>query len=138
MTGKITARSIPAVFFLAFFAVSLLYAATASEALACGSGNKAKDKIAATGSSCGWGRAGGDDFIPGKSTANISYGTRKLLSLDQANEIIKKHLAGLNPSLRTRPGQDAGRFYRFEIIVNDKPIEQLAVDKTTGSIRQVN
>ena len=138
MTGKKTAPSMPAVFFLVFFVVSLLYAATASEALACGSGNKAKDKIAASGDSCGWGRAGGDDFIPGKSMANASYKTRKLLSLGQANEIIKKHLAGLNPNLRAGRGRDAGRFYRFEILVSDKPVEQLAVDKTTGSIRQVN
>ncbi len=126
MIKRQTASKGLGVVLLAFFFISLFYLVASTEALACG----------ADGS--GWGKAGGDGFTPQKNTQSLSDGKRRLLTLVQANEIIKQHLTRLNTNLSARDGRDAGRYYRFQVLNNDKKVEQLAVDKTTGLIRSVN
>jgi hypothetical protein len=126
MIKRQTASKGLGVFLLAFFFISIFYLSASTEALACGA------------DSSGWGKAGGDGFTSQKNTQSLSYGKRRLLTLDQANEIIERHLAGLNPNLKVGGGRDAGRYYKFQVLINDRKVEQLAVDKTTGLIRSVN
>ncbi len=126
MIKRQTASKGLGVVLLAFFFISIFYLAASTEALACGA------------DSSGWGKAGGDGFTPQKNTQSLSYGKRRFLTLDQANEIIERHLARLNPNLKVGGGTDAGRYYKFQVLNNDRKVEQLAVDKTTGLIRSVN
>lgn len=114
------------VFFLAFFLIGIFFFTASTEALACGADTS------------GWGKAGGDGFTPQKNTQSLSYGKRRLLTLDQAYEIIERHLARSNPNLSAHDGKDAGRYYKFQVLNNDRKVEWLVVDKTTGLIRSVN
>ncbi len=126
MIKRQTASKGLGVVLLAFFLFSIFYLAAPIEALACGA------------ETSGWGKAGGDGFKPQKNTQSLSYGQRRLLTLDQAGVIIKRHLARLNPNLSAFDGKDAGRYYKFQVLNNDRKVEKLAVDKTTGLIRMAN
>jgi hypothetical protein len=44
----------------------------------------------------------------------------------------------LNPNLEVGKGIDAGTHYEFEVLVDGKRVDRLAVDKSTGLIRLVN
>lgn len=88
---------------------------------------------------CGWGTSGGGDFTPKAQLNSPSKNTSgKLLTKDQAFRIMSNHLAVLNPKLKVGASQDAGSHYRFEVKINNKNVEYLAVDKVTGLIRPIN
>jgi hypothetical protein len=57
---------------------------------------------------------------------------------NQAYDILSDHISRLNPNLKVGKGLDAGTHYEFEVLVDGKRVDRLAVDKSTGLIRLVN
>ena len=88
---------------------------------------------------CGWGRAGGGDYVPQRrgSSGNIPQDTT--ITQDQAREIAASHVRKLNPSLAVGSVNDAGGFFEAEILSSDKEVLQLlGVDKFSGSVMLIN
>lgn len=86
---------------------------------------------------CGWGRAGGGDFTPQRrdysgyesSTARLS------VTQEQAHDIVANYVKRLNPNFTVGNVVDGGTHYRFDIMSDGKPVDRLAVEKSTGLIR---
>jgi hypothetical protein len=87
---------------------------------------------------CGWGSTGGGDFGPQARYQPTPSRSGKKVTQNQAFDILSGHLARLNPNLKVGKGVDAGNHYKFEVLVNGKSVDRLAVDKSTGMIRPAN
>ena len=87
---------------------------------------------------CNMGSPGGGDFGPQARYRPAPSSSGKAVTQNQAFDIISGHLARLNPNLEVGKGLDAGTHYEFEILVDGKRVDRLAVDKSTGLIRPVN
>ena len=88
---------------------------------------------------CGnMGSAGGGDFGPQARYQPAPSPSGKAVTQNQAFDIISGHLARLNPNLEVGKGLDAGTHYEFDVLVDGKRVDRLAVDKSTGLIRPVN
>lgn len=132
-------KSMLSVFFLLFFMFSLFSIVYSTDSSACGQSNNDNGQRSNAGeNSCGWGQAGGGEFSPRNNGTDQSSRSQKLLTQAQAYDIITKYLTRLNSGLKASKGKDLGRFYKFEILSNNKRVEQLVVDKTTGWIRSIN
>ncbi len=87
---------------------------------------------------CNTGTPGGGDFGPQARYQPSPSPSGKAVTQNQAFDIISGHLARLNPNLKVGKGLDAGTHYEFEVLVDGKRVDLLAVDKSTGLIRPVN
>lgn len=87
---------------------------------------------------CGWGSTGGGDFGPQARYQRTPSRSGEKVTQNQAFDILSGHLARLNPNLKVGKGVDAGNHYKFEVLVNGKSVDRLAVDKSTGMIRPAN
>lgn len=87
---------------------------------------------------CGWGSPGGRDFGPQARYQRTPSRSGEKVTQNQAFDILSGHLARLNPNLKVGKGVDAGNHYKFEVLVNGKSVDRLAVDKSTGMIRPAN
>ena len=86
---------------------------------------------------CNMGTPGGGDFTK-SSTWQDKPASNKLLTENEAYEIITRHLALLNPKLKVGHRSDAGTHFRYEIKVQDQRVEYLTVEKSTGLIRSTS
>ena len=84
---------------------------------------------------CGWGSPGGADFGPQARYQPAPSDSSEGVTQNQAYDIVSGHLARLNPNLKVGKGTDAGPHYEFEVLVDGKRVDRLAVDKSTGLIR---
>jgi hypothetical protein len=87
---------------------------------------------------CNWGSPGGGDFGPRARFQPSPSQSGKEVTQNQAYDIVSGHLARLNPNLKVGKGVDAGNHYEFEVLIDGKGVDRLAVDKSTGMIRPVN
>ena len=109
-----------------------------AQTMACGGG--------ASGS-CGWGSQGGGDYVPQRRGSGEGWlGPRTYqsdrgpdLTKEQAYDILASHVAKLNPALKVGPLEDAGSFYKADILAEGKGVvDRLAVDKQSGRMMPVN
>jgi hypothetical protein len=87
---------------------------------------------------CNWGSPGGGDFGPRARYQPTPSRSGEGVTQNQAYDILSDHISRLNPNLKVGNGIDAGTHYEFEVLVNGKGVDRLAVDKSTGLIRPVN
>jgi hypothetical protein len=87
---------------------------------------------------CNWGSPGGGDFGPQARYQPAPLQSGKEVTQNQAYDILSSHLARLNPNLKVGKGIDGGSYYEFEVLVEGKSVDRLAVDKSSGLIRPVN
>ena len=87
---------------------------------------------------CNTGTPGGGDFGPRARYQPTPSRSGEGVTQNQAYDILSDHIARLNPNLEVGKGIDAGTHYEFEVLVNGKRVDRLAVDKSTGLIRLVN
>ena len=85
---------------------------------------------------CGF--PGGGDFGPQARYQPAPSQSGEGVTQNQAYDILSDHISRLNPNLKVGNGIDAGTHYKFEVLVNGKNVDRLAVDKSTGLIRPVN
>jgi hypothetical protein len=87
---------------------------------------------------CNTGTPGGGDFGPRARYQPSPSRSGEGVTQNQAYDILSDHISRLNPNLKVGKGLDAGTHYEFEVLVDGKRVERLAVDKSTGLIRPVN
>ncbi|UCG21236.1 MAG: hypothetical protein JSU80_01160 [Deltaproteobacteria bacterium] len=88
---------------------------------------------------CNWGSPGGGDFGPqARYRPAPPSDSRVGVTQNQAYDILSGHLARLNPNLNVGNGVDVGSHYEFDILIDGKTVDRVAVDKSTGLIRPVN
>jgi hypothetical protein len=88
---------------------------------------------------CGYGRAGGEDYVPKRRGPSGPIAQRPLVTKEQAYDIVTSHVKRLNPSLEVGPINDAGRFYEVDILSDKNAvIQRLGVDKRTGRLMLIN
>ena len=87
---------------------------------------------------CNTGTPGGGDFGPRARYQPTPSRSGEGVTQNQAYDILSDHISRLNPNLKVGKGLDAGTHYEFEVLVDGKRVDRLAVDKSTGLIRLVN
>ena len=87
---------------------------------------------------CNTGTPGGGDFGPRARYRPTPSRSAEGVTQNQAYDILSDHISRLNPNLEVGKGIDAGTHYEFEVLVDGKRVDRLAVDKSTGLIRLVN
>ena len=87
---------------------------------------------------CNTGTPGGGDFGPRARYQPTPSRSGEGVTQNQAYDILSDHISRLNPNLKVGKGLDAGTHYEFEVLVDGKRVDRLAVDKSTGLIRIVN
>jgi hypothetical protein len=87
---------------------------------------------------CNTGTPGGGDFGPRARYQPTPSRSSEGVTQNQAYDILSDHISRLNPNLKVGKGLDAGTHYEFEVLVDGKRVDRLAVDKSTGLIRLVN
>ena len=88
---------------------------------------------------CGWGRAGGGDYVPQRRDAGGLWAQKPALTQDQAREIAANYVKRLNPELEIGKITDNGGFYEVEVISDGKEVVQrLGVDKQSGRLIMLN
>jgi hypothetical protein len=87
---------------------------------------------------CNTGTPGGGDFGPRARYQPAPSRSGEGVTQNQAYDILSDHISRLNPNLEVGKGLDAGTHYEFEVLVDGKRVDRLAVDKSTGLIRLVN
>jgi hypothetical protein len=87
---------------------------------------------------CNMGTPGGGDFGPQARYRPAPSPSGNEVTQNQAYDILSGHLARLNPNLEIGKGVDAGSHFEFDVRVDGKRVDRLAVDKKTGLIRPVN
>ncbi len=87
---------------------------------------------------CNTGTPGGGDFGPRARYQPSPSRSGEGVTQNHAYDILSDHISRLNPNLKVGKGLDAGTHYEFEVLVDGKRVERLAVDKSTGLIRPVN
>ncbi|UCG14256.1 MAG: hypothetical protein JSU72_07290 [Deltaproteobacteria bacterium] len=88
---------------------------------------------------CNWGSPGGGDFSPlARYYRDTPRDSDNSITRNQAYDIVSGLVARLNPNLEVGESVDAGTHYEFEILIEGKGVDRLAVDKATGLIRPAN
>lgn len=88
---------------------------------------------------CGYGSAGGSDYVPQRRGAEGFTAQRSAITLEQAQAIVAQHIRRLNPDLQVGNINDAGGFFEAEIITKDREVVQLlGVDKFSGQLLLLN
>jgi hypothetical protein len=87
---------------------------------------------------CNTGSPGGKDFGPRARYQAAPSDSSKGVTQNQAYDIISGHLARFNPNLEVGKGIDAGTHYEFDVLIDGKRVDRLAVDKSSGLIRPLN
>ena len=90
---------------------------------------------------CGWGRSGGQDYVPERRGGGFTgpLAARSSLTKEQALDIVSNHVKRLNPNLKVGQINDAGSFFEAEILSGDNEIIQLmGVDKASGRLMLIN
>lgn len=88
---------------------------------------------------CGWGRSGGQDYVPQRQGPAGPLASRPSLTREQALDIVSNHVRRLNPSLKVGQINDAGSFFEAEILSGDSEVVQLmGVDKASGRLMLIN
>lgn len=109
-----------------------------AQTMACGGGSSG---------SCGWGAQGGKDYVPQRrgsgegwlGSRNYQSNRGPALTKEQAHDILATHVAKLNPALKVGPVEDAGSFYRADILAEGKEVvDRLAIDKQSGRMMPIN
>ena len=88
---------------------------------------------------CGAGAQGGQSYIPQRRYPAGELARRPSITLEQASEIVSRHVKRLNPDLQIGQVNDAGSFFEAEIISKDNEVIQfLGVDKESGRLMLIN
>jgi hypothetical protein len=127
------------VVFIALAGFAFLFFGAPYQSQACGGGGAG---------GCSWGGSqGGSGYVPqqrgsrgwwpGSSSGNAGRGAA--LSEDQAQNILARHVAKLNPELKVGPVEDGGSFYKADIFSKtNEVVDRLAVDKQSGRMMPAN
>ena len=94
--------------------------------------------VVAEALACNMGTPGGGDFGPRARYQPTPSRSGEGVTQNQAYDILSDHISRLNPNLEVGKGIDAETHYEFEVLVDGKRVDRLAVDKSTGLIRLVN
>ncbi len=88
---------------------------------------------------CGYGRAGGEDYVPKRRGPSGPIAQRPLVTKEQAYDIVTSHVKRLNPSLEIGSINDAGSFYEVDILSDkNELIQRLGIDKQSGRLMLIN
>ena len=88
---------------------------------------------------CGYGNAGGSDFVPQKQSPYGGSSQAAAIGQDQAKDIVNGHVSKLNPDLGIGSINDAGGFFEVEVINKAAEVVQLlGVDKYSGRLMLLN
>ena len=88
---------------------------------------------------CGWGQAGGGDYVPQRRDSNGFWASKGDVSESQAREIVTNYVKKLNPSLEIGEVKDNGGFYEVEVVDQSRQVVQLmGVDKRSGRLILLN
>ena len=88
---------------------------------------------------CGWGQAGGGDYVPQRRDAGSLWANKGDVSESQAREIVTNYVKRLNPDLEIGKVKDNGGFYEIEIVGQGQEVVQLlGVDKRSGRLILLN
>ena len=88
---------------------------------------------------CGAGAQGGQSYIPQRRYPAGELARRPSITLEQASEIVSRHVKRLNPDLQVGQVNDAGSFFEAEIISKENEVIQfLGVDKESGRLMLIN
>ena len=88
---------------------------------------------------CGWGRGGGQGYVPQRRDSNGFLAQKQALTENQARDIVTRYVKRLNPNLEVGKLKDNGSFYEAEIIAEDNEIIQLVgIDKQSGRLIVLN
>ncbi len=88
---------------------------------------------------CGWGKAGGGDYVPQRRDSGEIIAKTSDVSEDQARDIVTNYVKKLNPDLEIGNIKDNGGFYEVEIVDGGREVVQLlGVDKRSGRLILLN
>ena len=88
---------------------------------------------------CGWGQAGGGDYVPQRRDSNGLFANKGDVSESQAREIVTNYVKRLNPDLAIGAVKDNGGFYEVEVVNQNRDVVQLlGVDKRSGRLILLN
>ena len=88
---------------------------------------------------CGWGQAGGGDYVPQRRDSNGLWASKGNVSESQAREIVTNYVKKLNPNLAIGEVKDNGGFYEVQVIDQSREVVQLmGVDKRSGRLILLN
>jgi hypothetical protein len=88
---------------------------------------------------CGWGQAGGGDYVPQRRDSGGLWANKGDVSESQAREIVTNYVKKLNPNLAIGEVKDNGGFYEVEIVDQGREVVQLlGVDKRSGRLILLN
>jgi hypothetical protein len=88
---------------------------------------------------CGWGQAGGGDYVPQRRDSNGLWASKGDVSESQARDIVANYVKRLNPNLEIGEVKDNGGFYAVEIVDQSREVVQmLGVDKRSGRLILLN
>ena len=88
---------------------------------------------------CGWGRGGGQGYVPQRRDQNGFLAQKQPLTQEQAKDIVANYVKRLNPNLTVGNVKDNGSFYEAEIIAEDNEVIQLVgIDKQSGRLIILN
>ena len=88
---------------------------------------------------CGWGQAGGGDYVPQRRDSNGLWANKEDVSESQAREIVTNYVKKLNPDLAIGEVKDNGGFYEVEIVDQSREVVQLlGVEKRSGRLILLN
>ena len=88
---------------------------------------------------CGWGQAGGGDYVPQRRDSGGLWANKGDVSESQAREIAANYVKRLNPNLEIGEVKDNGGFYQVEIVDQSREVVQLlGVDKRSGRLILLN
>jgi hypothetical protein len=88
---------------------------------------------------CGWGQAGGGDYVPQRRDSNGLWASTGDVSESQAREIVTNYVKRLNPDLAIGAVKDNGGFYEVEVVNQNRDVVQLlGVDKRSGRLILLN
>lgn len=90
-------------------------------------------------SACGWGRGGGQGYVPQRRDQGGFLARKRPLTEAQAKDVVTRYVKRLNPKLEVGKITDNGGFYEAEIIGEGNEVIQLVgVDKQSGRLIMLN
>jgi hypothetical protein len=88
---------------------------------------------------CGWGQAGGGDYVPQRRDQGGFLASKGDVSESQARDIVTNYVKRLNPNLAIGEVKDNGGFYEVQIVDQGREVVQLlGVDKRSGRLILLN
>ena len=88
---------------------------------------------------CGWGQAGGGDYVPQRRDSGGSLARKSAVSEEQARDIATDYVKKLNPNLEIGKVTDNGGFFEVEIVgAGNEIVQLLGVDKLSGRLLVLN